>query len=309
MVGSLTMHACAIQRSSAVLAWLLALAAAACGSVASRPVDAASEEDAPAASDAALSWSAFAPVSVDYAGHTRTPVVSSDGLTLYFLAELSAGGFDYDIYSASRDSVSSGFGVATALLNVNVAGQQARYHDLSSDGLELYFSAGDLGTIMVATRSNVSNAFSAPVSVRTGVAGNFASISGNKLALYYLVHNASGSNIDATLMQITRAAVGQPWSAPAMVPVEGALQIYSSIDISADELSLLRAPTLAPQSRNVLISRRSSKTAPFAQTEVLQSIVTSGLAFASARWSAQDTEIWVGDPAGMAEKPSVSRLQ
>lgn len=132
---------------------------------------------------------------VAYADSIRTPVVSEDGLTLYFLAQVTANGtFDFDIYSASRATTSDGFGVATALLNVNLAGQQARYPDLSEDGLELYFSANDRGPIMVATRSNVSSAFSAPSPVRTGVAGNFASISGNKLALYYIMSSSpSGS--------------------------------------------------------------------------------------------------------------------
>jgi len=148
-----------------------------------------------------------------------------------------------------------------------------------------------------------------PTAVRSDVAGNFASISGNKLALYYIVHNAAGGNVDGLVMQTTRAAVGQPWSAPTMVAVEGAIQVYSSIDISSDELSLLRAPTLAPQSHNLLISRRTSKTAPFDQTEVLQALDTSTSAFASARWSAHDTEIWVGQPSGMSEKPYVSHLR
>jgi len=48
---------------------------------------------------------------------------------------------------------------------VNLAGQQARYPEISDDGLERYFSAGDGGPIMVATRSNVSSAFAAPTEV------------------------------------------------------------------------------------------------------------------------------------------------
>jgi len=295
-----------VDRSLAALAGVIALGAAACGSVSSK-ADAAS--DTPGGPDAALTWSPFEAVAVNYAADARTPVVSGDGLTLYFLAQLSSPSFDFDIYSASRAKTSDGFGVATAVLNVNVAGQQARYPDISDDGLELYFSGGDGGPIMVATRSNVSSAFTAPTAVRSDVMGNFASISGNKLSLYYLAHNAAGGNVDGLVMQTTRAAVGQPWSAPAMVSVSGAIQMYSSIDISSDELSLLRAPTLAPPSHNILISRRTSKTAPFDQTEVLQTLDTSTSAFASARWSAHETEIWVGQPNGTLEKPYVSHLR
>lgn len=297
-----------VVRSLAAFVGVLVLGPAACGSVgANKTADAAN--DGPGGPDAALTWSPFEAIAVDYAADTRTPVVSGDGLTLYFLAQLSSPSFDFDIYSASRASTSDGFGVATAVLNINLAGQQARYPEISDDGLELYFSAGDGGPIMVATRSNVSSAFAAPTGVRSDVAGNFASISGDKLALYYIAHNAAGGNVDGLIMQTTRAAVGQPWSAPTMVTVTGAIQVYSSIDISSDELSLLRAPTLAPQSHNLLISRRTSKTAPFDQTEVLQAVDTSVSAFASARWRAHETEIWVGQPTGTLEKPYVSRLR
>ena len=59
----------------------------------------------------------------------------------------------------------------------------------------------------------------------------------------------------------------------------------------------------------MLISRRASKTAAFDQTEVAQMIDLSGIAFAGARWSAHDTEIWTGNGVGQLEKPFVSRLR
>ena len=274
-----------------VVGWF-AVGVAGCGSVTATKPDAAGTSDGPAADtspDATLSWSALSPIAVGYSGPVIAPVVSEDGLTLYFLAELSSPTFDYDIYSASRASVNDAFGVATQLINVNLAGHQARYPDVSSDGLELYFSDGDTGTLMMAIRSNTSSAFSVPDVVRPGVAGNFASISGDKLALYYIAHIG---NADGMVMRTSRAAVGQPWSAPAPVTVDGALQIYSSIDISADELSLLRAPTSSSQNRNVLISRRSDKTAAFTATEVLQVTGISAVRFASTHWSNHESAIW-----------------
>lgn len=300
-----------IDRSLAGFTGVLTLAAAACGSVTSKSADAGTAIDGPGGPDAALTWSPLMEVPVAYTDSIRTPVVSEDGLTIYFLAQVTANGtFDFDIYSASRATTSDGFGVATALLNVNVAGQQARYPDLSEDGLELYFSGNDLGPIMVATRSNVSSAFGAPTAVRTGVAGNFASISGNKLALYYIVPSSpSNGTASGVVMRTTRAAVGQPWSEPAMVTLDGEIEIYSSIDISSDELAILRAPTLALPGHNILIGRRASKTATFDSTEVLQTSIDSAVAFASARWSAHDTEIWVNQSVGGVERPLVSRLR
>ena len=42
---------------------------------------------------------------------------------------------------------------------------------------------------------------------------------------------------------------------------------------------------------------------------MLQALDTSASAFASARWSAHETEIWVGQPTGTLEKPYVSHLR
>lgn len=299
-----------IARAPAGLVGMLALGAAACGSVGNKAPDAAIAIDVPAGPDAALVWSPLSEVAVNYPDAIRTPVVSEDGLTVYFMAQVTSGGaFDFDIYSASRASTSDGFGVATAVLNVNVAGQQARYPELSEDGLELYFSDNS-GPIMVATRSNVLSAFGVPTAVRTGVAGNFATISGNKLALYYLAAVSPPTTMaNGVVMVTTRAAVGQPWSAPSMVTLDGEIEMFSSIDISSDELAMLRAPTLALPGHNILISRRTSKTAAFDQTEVLQQTIDGSVAFASARWSAHDTEIWIDQPVGSVERPFVSRLR
>ncbi|HWO27005.1 MAG TPA: hypothetical protein VNO30_50090 [Kofleriaceae bacterium] len=279
--------------------------AAGCGEVRGAPADASTPDGA--GPDAALSWSAFVPVAINYAEQVRVPVPSGDGLTLYFLAQLSGTDL-FDIYSASRARTSDGFGVATALLNVNVTGEQARYPEVSEDGLELYYSKGDMGAIMVATRSNTSSAFGAPAQVANGVAGNFPSISGDKLALYYVAQAASGS-INGQIMRISRATLGDAWSAPSPVTVTGAVQIYSAIDISRDELALLRAPTLSPLGVNVLISRRSSKTASFDATEIAQTADVSGVPFSSARWSARDTEIWIGRAMNQVERPFVSQLR
>lgn len=289
-----------------------ALSAAGCGKVAGQTSPDASPDadelaDAPLP-DAALTWSPFTEVAVNYTGSIRVPVPSGDGLTLYFLADVSNQNDIFDVYSTSRASTADGFGVATALLNVNVAGEEARYPEVSEDGLELYYSKGDLGPIMVATRSNTASAFATPAPVANGIAGNFASISGDKLALYYIAQ-VQQSSINGTVMRTTRAAVGEAWSAPAPVTVTGAVQIYSAIDISRDELALLRAPTLSPAGHNVLISRRASKTAAFDQTEVAQTIDLSGIAFAGARWGAHDTEIWTGNGVGQVERPFVSQLR
>lgn len=71
----------------------------------------------------------------------------------------------------------------------------------------------------------------------------------------------------------------------------------------------MRAPTVALPGHNILINQRASKTAAFDRTEVLTTSIDSGVAFASARWSAHGTEIWVNQSVGGVERPLVSRLR
>jgi hypothetical protein len=75
-----------------------------CGSVSAKPTTDASTIDG-AGPDAALTWSAFTQVGVNYADQIRIPVASGDGLTLYFLAQLSGTDL-FDIYSTSRATTS-----------------------------------------------------------------------------------------------------------------------------------------------------------------------------------------------------------
>jgi len=287
---------------------LLLTTAAGCGEVASIPIDSPSgDDDARVPPDTHTPvWSPYKLIDIAYTGNVRNPVVTGDGLNIYFI-DSGTGSDVFDAFTASRASTSTGFGTPALVPVVNVTGQQERYLEISGDGLELYFSQGDLGPIMVSTRANVGAPFSTPVAVRTGITGNFPSISGDKLALYFI---AQAMGINGELRKTTRTAVGQPWSAPAAVPLTGVIEIYSSIDVSIDELALLRAPSLllTPPAA-VVISRRASKAGAFDQNEVLAPMDCTTCAFASARWNANDTEIWTGQKNGMREGPWLSRLE
>jgi hypothetical protein len=46
-----------------------------------------------------------------------------------------------------------------------------------------------------------------------------------------------------------------------------------------------------------------------ATCEVLQQTVDGSVGFASARWSAHDTEIWISQSVSSIERPLVSRLR
>jgi hypothetical protein len=297
--------------SSIVAALMLAVG---CGSVSESDPDAAagapdaatqaidapdqSQPDAPV--DAALAWSAFEPVGVDFSGAIYTPTVSADGLTLYFTSLNQI----FDIYYAERASTDADFGAASILPIANAADEQKRYPELSHDGLELYFSNGDTGPIMVSSRATTSSPWGTPVP--TGVSGNFPSISGDKLSLYY-IEQLDGA--DGQFRRITRATVGQPWSNPTTVDLPGAIDIYSSIEISADELSVLRAAVATGNSNDILIGHRASRGDEFSGFEVLATVDPWNSAFRSLRWNADENELWLSRDDGGSLVPHVSRLQ
>lgn len=81
----------------------------------------------------------------------QTPVVSADGLTLYFLSARS--GRDFDIWVATRSSPGAAWGTAVEVSEVNTMFDEAPSW-VSPDGCRLYFSSNRVGTfdIYVAER-------------------------------------------------------------------------------------------------------------------------------------------------------------
>lgn len=287
-------------------------AATGCGSVKNEQ-----PADAPATTDTAVDtppdthvavWSAHMPVVVGHPGNVRNPVTFGDGLNVYFSDTGSSAGDVFDAFTASRTTAAEDFGTASPIPVVNVSGQQARYLEISSDGLELFYSNGDLGPLMVSTRTNLGAPFSTPVAVGNGISGNFPSISGDRLSLYFITQT---NGINGELRVVTRTAVGQPFGPSSVVALNGAVEIYSSIDVSEDELAIVRAPALTgPTPAPVIINRRATKTAPFDTTETLPMMDFTNCAFGSARFSKQDTELWTGQNAGNNKEGAfVSRLQ
>lgn len=81
------------------------------------------------------------------------PVLSADGLTLYFRSDRPASLTGYNIWVATRASTASVFGPATLVPNVSSAGDDGPSF-LSTDGCRLYLSSdrGGDNDIYVATR-------------------------------------------------------------------------------------------------------------------------------------------------------------
>ncbi len=296
---------------------LLVLAVGACGQVENNtpqdgPVDPDSTVDVDAPADANIPvWGAYTLVTVNRPGQVRNPAVTNDGLGVFYNDIVSNPNGDiFDVFQATRNTTATNFGLGSAVANVNVTGQQARYAEVSGDGLEVYYTDGLGGQIMMASRGNTNAAFSTPISAGSGVAGTFPSISADKLSLYFIgvVQNPMGE-----LRVATRAAVGQAFSNPVAVPLAGTVDIFSSIDISRDELFVVRAPPYTgPNLSPPIISRRASKSDQFVNTDEAIPVVdfTNSNAFNSARLAQNDTELWVSQNDGNGtELAFVSKLE
>ncbi len=296
---------------------LLVLAITGCGSVKNNPdPDAPVDQDSPvvdAPPDTHVPvWGAYQLVTVNRPGDVRNPAVTNDGLGVFFSAIVSGNpnGDIFDVFQATRNTTATNFGIGSATANVNVSGQQQRYLEISGDGLEIYYTDGLAGQIMMASRGNTNAQFSTPISAGTGVAGTFPSISADKLSLYFIgqVANPMGE-----FRVATRNAVGQPFSNPVAIPLAGTVDIFSSIDISQDELFVVRAPPYSGTNLTPpIISRRASKSAQFANTNEVLPVVDfqQSNAFSSARLAQNDTELWISQNDGNGvELAFVSKLE
>lgn len=287
------------------------LLAAACGSVESSSSDAAPEPglpdariepgtpdaavpgDAAASTDAApRRWSTPEIVAnVNSTHFDMFPNVSPNGLELYFsrlFVPDEPVNREHEMFVAKRSSLDQPFSEPAKVFELNTPGDDWR-PELSSDGLEIFYCQ-NRDQIYVARRSTPFSSWEAPQAL--GVTGFSPSISGDGRALYFYVWEGSGSDLRSRAFKVTRNAVGDAWSAPVPVSFpDGLLGLYGSVDISADELSVLITDN-NHSVPSILIGRRDSKDAPF---ESFQSILTlrGEVVYNSARWSSDETEIYV----------------
>jgi hypothetical protein len=124
--------------------------------------------------------------------------ISADGLTVYFDSNRSGGYGDWDIWMATRETVSAPWGEAVNLgPNVNGPGTQG-YASISNDGLALFYRNGGLRGISVSTRPRKDAPWSPPVLLGPAVnGGNWqhgAEISPDGSVLYFDSGRPGGFN-------------------------------------------------------------------------------------------------------------------
>lgn len=154
------------------------------------------------------------------------PLLSSDGLTLYFNSGRPGGHGDQDIYRTSRVDKNSPWQTPVNLgLNINSESRDSGAY-FSPDGLEFYFQsqrAGGHGNwdIYVATRANVEDAWGEPenlgLPVNTEMSEVSVCLSPNGLVMFFCDRrNAqrSGGYGGTDLWWARRTTLSDPWQTP-----------------------------------------------------------------------------------------------
>jgi Tol biopolymer transport system component len=90
---------------------------------------------------------------IDGPTHDSDPVLSADGLTLYWGSDRPGGMGDVDVWQAQRISATATFGIPVPVASANTGGFDAP-SDVSEDGCRLYLTSTREGRtgIYVATR-------------------------------------------------------------------------------------------------------------------------------------------------------------
>lgn len=143
-------------------------------------------------------------------GDDATPVVSHDGLTLYWAAP-GAGGAK-DLYVATRPDRASSWSGKQRIVELASAADEAG-PAITRDALALYFARDPSGTddIYVATRAAVGDSWGAPAAVvelnAAGVLDSEPSV--NDTDTFVIWYSARSGNND--LWSARRASPAQPW--------------------------------------------------------------------------------------------------
>lgn len=183
---------------------------------------------------------------VNGAGNEAEPVISPDGLRLYFASGRAGGYGAWDIWVTTRETTDDDWGTP-----VNPGGTvNSGSHDIptgiSGDGLSLYLTSNRAGgqggfDVWVATQETPAGQWDAAVNlgpVINSAGTDLACISSDGLELF-ISSDRPGGYGSLDLWVSTRAAAGDAWQAPANLgPTVNASsgEVYSSI--SSDGLAL-----------------------------------------------------------------------
>ncbi|MHC4582880.1 MAG: LamG-like jellyroll fold domain-containing protein [Planctomycetota bacterium] len=148
------------------------------------------------------------------------PIISTDGLSLYFTSLNRAGGYgSLDIWVATRATVSDPWGESSNLGPTINTSQDDIATSISCDGLVLYFyqkpPPNGPGDIYMLTRPTTNDAWGEPVNlgpiVNSSDADGSSCISANGLLLFFFSNRPGGFG-DRDLYMTRRATDSEPWA-------------------------------------------------------------------------------------------------
>ena len=188
--------------------------------------------------------------SVNSSSSDFRPIISTDGLSLYFTSLNRAGGHGaFDIWVATRARVSDPWGESSNLGPTINTSQCDVVTSISCDGLVLYFHRkpppDGPGDIYMSTRPTTNVAWGEPVKLGPTVNGSYNDrcpcISANGLLLFFFSNRPGGFGGN-DLYMTRRATIDDDWGMP--------VNLGSTINTSLEE----REPTILPDASTLFFA-------------------------------------------------------
>jgi hypothetical protein len=203
------------------------------------------------------------------------PVLSHDGLTLYFVSYRSTSN---DIYYATRSSKTASFGSGTLLASASTSSNETHYF-LGPDGLEAFVASDRSGTIggsdiFRATRAISSSSWGAfsDLAVVNGTTGDYdPHLEGDGLTLWFSPTNRSGGSGKQDLFYAVRTSTTSAFGAPVPATVLNSNQNDWNESLTDDGLVIVFQSDRGG-SDHLYYSTRASRSSAFAAPAVLTAL-------------------------------------
>ena len=173
----------------------------------------------------------------------QTPFLSSDGLSLYFVADSTSGNGDTDIWVTTRATASGAFSSPRPFPSLNSTKDDARPW-FSADDLTIYFASNRAGTgaqgdfdIWMATRSGRYATFSDPVvvtAVNSAYRDDSPFLTADGLTLYFSSDRLGSRDI----WRATRVDTLSDFGAPMQVSQLNSPAVETDVAVSSDNTEL-----------------------------------------------------------------------
>lgn len=265
---------------------VISVAAAACGRVAGAPnSDAGATDGGPDASTARCSPTAvfgepaLVPgLNLNTSAFEYNPQLTQDELGMYFVRDPGEVGGP-DIYVTTRASIDADFSNPTVVANVNGATTGEYHPTVTADGLTMYLSTNQAGSlngsldVFVATRPSTSVDFSKPVpvaAVNSDVPERGTYVMPDGHALYFSRQSPGAE-------AIYRAALGATgFGAPVPVQGLGAVGAAGIPVVSADERTIFFVSNNGGTDTDIWAATRASATSAFSAPARIAELSTAG---------------------------------